>query len=88
MRSGCAYLAGDGYAYVESVWNVIYQLRQRLAQVEQGEGRLPPAEAQQLRQRLTPMLGRLSDPLTEPLALRAQAVSLELQKLLEQLREI
>ncbi|MCY4153820.1 MAG: fused MFS/spermidine synthase [Gammaproteobacteria bacterium] len=88
LRSGCAYLAGDGYAYVESVWNVIYQLRQRLAQVEQGEGRLPPEEAAQLRQRLTPMLGRLSDPLTEPLALRAQAVSLELQKLLEQLREI
>ena len=88
LRSGCAYLAGDGPAYVESVWNVIYQLRQRLEKVEQGEDRMPPEEAQQLRKRLIPMLSRLSDPLTEPVAGRAQAVKLELQNLIDRLRSI
>ena len=86
LRSGCAYLAGDGPAYVESVWNVIYQLRQRLEKVEQGEDSLPPEEAEQLRKRLRPMLSRLSDPLTEPVAERAQDVKVELQVLIERLR--
>ena len=88
LRSGCAYLAGDGAAYVESVWNVIYQLRQRLEKVDQGEHSLPPEEAEQLRKRLIPMLSRLSDPLTEPVAERAQAVKLELQNLVERLRSV
>ena len=88
LRSGCAYLAGDGAAYVESVWNVIYQLRQRLEKVDQGEHSLPPEEAQQLRKRLIPMLSRLSDPLTEPVAERAQAVKLELQNLIDRLRSV
>ena len=87
LRSGCAYLAGDGPAYVESVWNVIYQLRQRLEKVEQGEDSLPAEEAEQLRKRLIPMLSRLSDPLTEPVAERAQDVKVELQALIERLRE-
>ncbi len=86
LRSGCAYYAGDGPAYVESVWNVIYQLRQRLEKVAQGEDRMPPEEAEQLRKRLLPMLSRLSDPLTGPVAERAQAVKLELQNLVERLR--
>ena len=86
LRSGCAYYAGDGPAYVESVWNVIYQLRQRLEKVAQGEDRMPPEEAEQLRKRLIPMLSRLSDPLTGPVAERAQAVKLELQNLVERLR--
>ena len=86
LRSGCAYLAGDGAAYVESVWNVIYQLRQRLKKVGQGELSLPAEEAGQLRTRLLPMLSRLSDPVTEAVNGRAQTVKLELQKLLEQLR--
>lgn len=88
LRSGCAYLAGDGPAYVESVWNVIYQLRQRLKKVEQGEDSLPPEEAEQLRKRLRPMLSRLSDPLTEPVAERAQTVKLELQNLIDRLRGV
>ena len=88
LRSGCAYYAGDGPAYVESVWNVIYQLRQRLEKVEQGEDRMPPEEAEQLRKRLIPMLSRLSDPLTGPVAERAQAVKLELQNLIDRLRSI
>ncbi len=88
LRSGCAYLAGDGAAYVESVWNVIYQLRQRLEKVDQGEHSLPPEEAEQLRKRLIPMLSRLSDPLTEPVAERAQAVKLELQNLIDRLRSV
>ncbi len=86
LRSGCAYYAGDGPAYVESVWNVIYQLRQRLEKVAQGEDRMPPEEAEQLRKRLIPMLSRLSDPLTGPVAERAQAVKLELQNLIDRLR--
>ena len=86
LRSGCAYLAGDGAAYVESVWNVIYQLRQRLEKVAQGEDSLPVEEAEQLRKRLLPMLSRLSDPLTEQVAGRAQAVKLELQNLIDRLR--
>ena len=86
LRSGCAYYAGDGPAYVESVWNVIYQLRQRLEKVEQGEDRMSPEEAEQLRKRLLPMLSRLSEPLTEPVAERAQAVKLELQNLIDRLR--
>ena len=86
LRSGCAYYAGDGPAYVESVWNVIYQLRQRLKKVEQGKDSLPPEEAEQLRKRLRPMLSRLSGPLTEPVAERAQDVKMELQALIEQLR--
>ena len=88
LRSGCAYLAGDGPAYVESVWNVIYQLRQRLEKVTQGEDSLPAEEAEQLRKRLRPMLSRLSDPLTEPVAERAQTVKLELQDLIDQLRDV
>ena len=88
LRSGCAYYAGDGPAYVESVWNVIYQLRQRLEKVEQGEDSLPPEEADQLRKRLGPMLSRLSDPLTEPVAERAQTVKLELQNLIDRLRGV
>ena len=87
LRSGCAYLAGDGPAYVESVWNVIYQLHQRLKKVEQGEDSLPQEEAEQLRKRLLPMLSRLSEPLTEPVAERAQAVKLELQTLIARLRQ-
>ena len=86
LRSGCAYYAGDGPAYVESVWNVIYQLRQRLEKVAQGEDRMSPEEAEQLRKRLIPMLSRLSDPLTEQVAERAQAVKLELQNLIDRLR--
>ena len=86
LRSGCAYYAGDGPAYVESVWNVIYQLRQRLEKVEQGKDSLPPEEAEQLRKRMRPMLSRLSEPLTEPVAERAQDVKVELQALIEQLR--
>ena len=88
LRSGCAYYAGDGPAYVESVWNVIYQLRQRLEKVAQGEDSLPPEEAEQLRKRLIPMLSRLSGPLTEPVAERAQDVKMELQALIEQLRRM
>ena len=87
LRSGCAYLAGDGPAYVESVWNVIYQLRQRLEKVAQGEDSLPPEEAEQLRKRLRPMLSRLSEPLTEPVAGRASDVKVALQTLIEKLRE-
>ena len=86
LRSGCAYYAGDGPAYVESVWNVIYQLRQRLKKVEQGKDSLPPEEAEQLRKRLRPMLSRLSEPLAEPVAERAQDVKVELQALIERLR--
>ena len=87
LRSGCAYYAGDGPAYVESVWNVIYQLHQRLKKVEQGKDSLPPEEAEQLRKRLIPMLSRLSEPLTGPVARRAQDVRVELQALIERLRE-
>ena len=36
--------------------------------------------------RLLPMLSRWSDPLTEPVAGRAQAVKLELQNLIDRLR--
>lgn len=86
LRSGCAYLAGDGPAYVESVWNVIYQLRQRLEKVEQGKDSLPMEEAEQLRKRLVPMLSRLSEPLTGPVAERASDVKVELQTLIERLR--
>ena len=86
LRSGCAYYAGDGPAYVESVWNVIYQLRQRLEKVAQGKDTLPPEEAEQLRKRLIPMLSRLSDPLMEPVAGRASDVKVELQALIERLR--
>ena len=88
LRSGCAYHAGDGPAYVESAWNVIYQLRQRLEKVEQGKDNLPPGEAEQLRKRLLPMLSRLSEPLTEPVAERAQTVKLALQRLIERLRDV
>ena len=65
---------------------MIYQLRQRLEKVEQGKDSLPPEEAEQLRKRLIPMLSRLSEPLTEPVAERAQVVKLELQALIERLR--
>ena len=49
---------------------------------------MPPEEAEQLRKHLLPMLSRLSDPLTEPVAGRAQAVKLELQNLIDRLRSI
>ena len=86
LRAGCAYLAGDGAAYVESVWNVIYQLRQRLEKVAQGQERLPPEEAAQLRRRLLPMLPRLSEPLAGAAARRAQDVKVALQALIRRLR--
>ena len=88
LRAGCAWLAGDAAAYVESVWSVIYQLRQRLEKVEQGQDRLTPEEAAQLRQRLRPMLARLSAPLVEPLAARASVVKSALQSLLERLQRV
>ncbi len=88
LRSGCAYLAGDGAAYVESVWSVINQLRQRLEEVKQGEDKISTAEAEQTRRRLVPMIARLSGPLIEPVADRANDIRLELQALLDRLERI
>lgn len=86
LRSGCAWLAGDGPAYVESAWAVGRQVRQRLEQAENGEAAsLSKPEAQQFGARLAAMLPRLREPLADPVRRRAAAVEAELQEVIERL---
>ena len=90
LRSGCAWLAGDGPAYVESAWAVGQHIRQRLDQAleEEGGGALGFAEARQLGARLAPMIERLSGPLAAPVRHRAETVSAKLRDLLAQLEAV
>ena len=86
LRSGCAWLAGDGPAYVESAWAVGRQARQRLEQAEDGKAApLSEPEAQKFGTRLAAMLPRLREPLTDPVRRRAAAVAAELQEVIERL---
>ena len=86
LRSGCAWLAGDGPAYVESAWAVGRQVRQRLEQAEDGKAApLSKPEAQQFGARLAAMLPRLREPLTDPVRRRASAVAAELREVIERL---
>ena len=86
LRSGCAWLAGDGPAYVESAWAVGGHVRQRLEQAENGQADpLSKAEAQQFGARLAAMLPRLREPLADPVRRRAAAVEAELQDVIERL---
>ena len=85
LRSGCAWLAGDGPAYVESAWAVGQHIRQRLEQAPQEGGTLRSAEAKQLSTRLAPMIERLSGPLAASVRQRAETVSAKLRELLAQL---
>ena len=86
LRSGCAWLAGDGPAYVESAWAVGGHVRQRLEQAENGKAApLSKVEAQQFGARLAAMLPRLREPLADPVRRRAAAVEAELQDVIERL---
>ena len=78
LRSGCAFLAGDGHAFVESVASAVRQLRNRLA-IEASLGRrLAAEEAISLRARLDGMRERLASPIGDPLKERVGQVTAEL----------
>ena len=87
LRSGCAWLAGDGPAYVESAWAAGQHIRQRLDQAAEANDALPPAEAAQLGARLRPMLERLQGPLAAQAPARAEAVAASLRALAAELAE-
>ena len=79
LRSGCAFLAGDSHAFVESVAAAARQLRGRLDKLEQDNETIPADEAAQLRSRLDGMLARLSTPITESVRERADAIAGEVR---------
>ena len=85
LRSGCAWLAGDGPAYIESAWAAGQHIRQRLDQAAEADDALPPAEAAQLGARLQPMLERLRGPLAAQAPARAEAVAAKLRALAAEL---
>ena len=85
LRSGCAWLAGDGPAYIESAWAAGQHIRQRLDQAAEADDALSPAEAAQLGARLQPMLERLRGPLAAQAPARAEAVAAKLQALAAEL---
>ena len=87
LRSGCAWLAGDGPAYIESAWAAGQHIRQRLDQAAEANDALPPAEAAQLGARLRPMLERLGGPLAAQAPARAEAVAAALRALAAELAE-
>ena len=63
LRSGCAYLAGDPHAFVESIGAAVHQVRGRLDDLEDDKVSLPTAESAYLKARLGALLERLGDPL-------------------------
>ena len=90
LRSGCAWLAGDGPAYVESAWAVGRQVRQRLEEQggQAGVGALSKPDGPRLAARLEAMLPRLRAPLADPVRRRADAVAAELEDLVTGLKNL
>ena len=90
LRSGCAWLAGNGPAYVESAWAVGRRVRQRLEEQagEAGAAALSKPDALRLAARLEAMLPRLRAPLADPVRRRADAVAAELENVVAHLKSL
>lgn len=87
LRSGCAWLAGDGPAYVESAWAVGRQMRQRL-EGQAGAAALSKPDALRLAARLEAMLPRLKAPLADPVRRRADRVAAEFEDIVARLKNL
>ena len=85
LRSGCAYLAGDSEAFVESISTATRQLEQRVIRNEKDGIRIPADEAIYLRGRLDRMLQRLDQPMADMARTRADQVSENIKTLLTRL---
>ena len=85
LRSGCAFLARDPHAFVESIAAAVHQVRSRLDDLDKHGSSLPPAESAYLKARLEAMSERLTDPLTAPLRERAQQTEADLRSVIGRL---
>ena len=85
LRSGCAFLAGDADAFVESLGTATRQLEQRVTRSEKDGERISPDEAIYLKGRLDRMRQRLDLPLTDSTRMRADQVSEDIKALLARL---
>lgn len=85
LRSGCAFLAGDSHALVESINAAVRQVRERIAQLDKERQKMSVGEAANLKSRLEAMRARLTSPIVVPVQSRADAVAVELNQVIEQL---
>ena len=88
LRSGCAYLAGDPFAFVESIGAAVHQVRGRLDDLEDEQQSLPAAEAAYLKGRLVALSERLSDPLTAAVGERRDQTMSDLELVIARLGQI
>jgi spermidine synthase len=87
LRSGCAFLAGNAAAFVESAAAAGRQVRGRLDKEGAAAATiLSRVEAGHLEDRLKLLRQQLEAPLTNPMRERASAVAQELTELIQRLR--
>ena len=85
LRSGCAFLAGDGDKFVESVAAAVRQIEGRLEKMGEDGDIMSAAEATNLKSRLDGMLQRLSSPIGESVQSRAGVVADDLRAVIRRL---
>jgi len=85
LRAGCAYLAEDVPAFVESVGVSARQLTSRLETLSKERESLPPDEALALKARFEGMINRLSDPMVQSHQVRAEEVKANVARLISRL---
>ena len=85
LRSGCAFLAGDAEAFVESIGTATRQLEQRIVRHEQDGTEISADESVYLKERLNRMRQRLELPVADPARVRADQVSGDIKALMTRL---
>lgn len=85
LRSGCAYLAGDSYKFVESVGAAVGQLGERLDRLEKDNESMSADEIEYMKSRLAGMLSRLSGTISSPIQERADKVADKLRIMVSRL---
>ena len=85
LRSGCAFLAGDPHAFVESIGAAAHQVRGRLDDLAKEDQILPEAEAAYLKGRLEALADRLAAPLTDSVGKRRAETFADLRAVIDRL---
>ncbi len=85
LRSGCAFLAGNAEAFVESINTATRQLEQRVIRNEKDGNQISADEAVYLKGRLDRMRQRLDLPLADTARTRADQVSDDIKALIARL---
>jgi len=88
LRSGCALLAGDSHAFVESVAAAVGQVTERLDKLAEDNESMPADESIYLRSRLDGMLHRMSGAITAPVRERADKVANDVRSVASRLQPL